>query len=140
MDEQKAPPPGWRVVDGSDGDVWEHEASGDLVGVTREKSGEPVTLGHRAPVGDVLSWMEDEAERVECDLTWRAKQIDATDEQRLVAGWTQERCSLALDVGAFADVYAAPDGPVAAPGPAGRWRLHASGVWVRWVVPVGGAR
>jgi hypothetical protein len=146
MDEQKGPPPGWRVVEGSDGDVWEHELCGNLIGVSRDASGGAVTLVNAWAVEDPASYMLTEVARVERDLTWRAKQVDATDEQRLAAEWEQE--TLASDahdfscgeVGRNAKWNSIDDGYTVAPGPAGRWRLHASGVWVRWVVPVGGAR
>ena len=54
---------------------------------------------------------------------------DATDEVRLAAGWRQQACLLASY-----DEAAPPAGHAPAPGPAGLWRLHASGVWMRWVV------
>jgi hypothetical protein len=146
MDEQKQPPPGWRVVEGSDGDVWEHELCGDLVGVSRDPSGGAVTLVNAWTVEDPASYMLTEVARVERDMTWRAKQIDATDEQRLAAGWEQQALGCrsmhdygALEIGDNRRQDAAADGYTLAPGPAGRWRLHPSGCWVRWVVPVGGA-
>jgi hypothetical protein len=50
---------------------------------------------------------------------------DASDEVRLAAGWVQHVNPRGLK----------PDDDAhGAPGPAGLWRLHASGVWVRWVV------
>lgn len=54
---------------------------------------------------------------------------DASDEVRLAAGWLQ-------DIQCLQDGWSAPpQDERSAPGPAGMWRLHASGVWVRWVVP-----
>jgi hypothetical protein len=135
MDEQKGPPPGWRVVEGSDGDVWEHELCGDLIGVSRDPSGGAVTLVNAWTVEDPASYMLTEVARVERDLAWHAKQTDATDEQRLAAGWEQEIAHGARPPDSAHGVFG-----FLAPGPAGRWRLHASGAWVRWVVPVGGAR
>lgn len=65
----------------------------------------------------------------------------ALDEVRLAAGWVQavidaigrEGLDLAPSRGLLM-----PPGHTPAPGPAGMWRMHASGVWVCWVVADGG--
>jgi hypothetical protein len=166
-EEVKDPPPGWRVVEGSGGDVWTHRASMRSVSVDR-KNGKVTTErdvwdGNRhvgfALVEDVYAYLYGEAHRVVRELEHNAKMTDATDETRLAAGWRQEvyRCDPAhyvnrivwRDGGQFsgparkneeprmcerAPLDLSGDGtPV--PGPAGHWRLHASGVWVRWVCP-----
>jgi hypothetical protein len=113
MDEQKGPPPGWRVVSDEIGTKWEH-----------------VLCGRTAFVGDMT-----EVYSVNRALEHRAFDADATDEERIMAGWVQEVAHGSRPPDGVPSVCGEP-----APGPAGRWRLHASGVWVRWVVPVGGAR
>jgi hypothetical protein len=65
---------------------------------------------------------------------------DASDESRLACGWRQQVTSCGVLRGTETSEqapqvgWAAPFGAKVAPGPAGLWRLHASGVWVRWVV------
>lgn len=61
---------------------------------------------------------------------------DASDEVRLAAGWEQQVQPIDESFngrpGGREWMELAKSTP--APGPAGLWRLHASGVWVRWVV------
>jgi hypothetical protein len=64
---------------------------------------------------------------------------DASDETRLAAGWVQQAmgCTPAHDYTGSESptrTWSGVAGLCPAPGPAGLWRLHASGVWVRWVV------
>lgn len=69
--------------------------------------------------------------------------VDASDELRLAAGWRQEvmRCD-PCHFGPMDFQESTPKSdPLstrdlrAAPGVAGIWRLHSSGVWVRWIIP-----
>lgn len=82
---------------------------------------------------------DDTAEALERRRQRDARLVDASDETRLAAGWVQEVavCDPARD---RREMFETP-GPwlgdgrnTPAPGPAGKWRLHPAGVWVRWVI------
>lgn len=61
---------------------------------------------------------------------------DASDEVRLAAGWEQQAQPVYESFNGRPGGHSWMEQPksTTAPGPAGLWRLHASGVWVRWVV------
>jgi hypothetical protein len=61
-----------------------------------------------------------------------ATKPDASDETRLAAGWSQmiARTDKERDL-----LDSRESRPHSAPGYAGRWRLHPSGGWFRWMIP-----
>ena len=96
----------------------------------------------------VWTFIDDKEAWEQANREHRAEQIDASDEERLAAGWVQQACSLGQRDRMEGDLLVAGllfagsgcslgrrdrmEGDPA-PGVAGKWRLHASGFWMRWV-------
>ena len=88
----------------------------------------------------VWTFIDDKEAWEQANREHKAEQIDASDEERLAAGWVQQIVTRTDAGSAWLDRWevGAPgrivlSGLSPAPGVAGKWRLHVSGAWVRWV-------
>jgi hypothetical protein len=112
-------PGGWNFDDPQ----WHHDGAGFEVWQEADGSWTCEAFGR--------TWVGRRAVDVKADvgeeLRKRAEAVDASDEARLAAGWRQQVARTQDEMDALDDLAVTPCGP------AGHWRLHASGVWVRWV-------
>ena len=113
-------PGGWNFDDPQ----WHHDGAGFEIWQEADGTWTCEAFG-RTWTGRLVDVRADVGE----ELRKRAEAVDASDETRLAAGWWQQVARTDDEKEALDHLSVTPFGP------AGHWRLHASGVWVRWVCP-----